>query len=806
MSYLLFNGVVRSRFPETFRQASSLFFYLPAGWRKVLAVLLLTAAPLIVLPQSKDHTLSGYVRDAGTGEELPAATIYVEELKTGGITNNYGYYSLSLPEGTYHIRISYVGYNTVEFTANMHNDVKKDVNLKEIVNRINTVEIKAEANKEKEAVTGSMSVSKLTMKEIKKIPVLFGESDVLKGLQLLPGVQSAGDGNSGFYVRGGGIDQNLVLLDEAPVYNASHLLGFFSVFNPDAIKNVTLYKGGIPANFGGRLSSVVDVHMKEGNMKEYNVSGGIGLISSKIAVEGPIKKDESSFIFSGRRTYGDLFLPLFNDPNLKNSRLYFYDLNLKANYRFSDKDRLYLSGYYGNDHFKYNENFLLDWGNLTTTLRWNHLYNNKLFSNTSFITSNYNYYVRLGSEANRFSIQSLLTDYQLKTDFHYYYKPEQTIRFGANVIFHGFSPGNIQSGDDAGPIPQSNLDKSNAVEASAYVMNETRRFQNFYFTTGLRFSFFGLLGPDDVYLYDDDLNITDTLHFSSGSFVKTYGNMEPRFSIRYLMSESSSLKFSACRTVQYLHLLSNATSAKPTDLWIPSSYNIKPQDARQYAIGYYKNFDKAHIQTSVEVYYKNMLNQIDYRNNANLLLNPDIESQVVFGRGYSYGAEFYFKYSSEKWMGWISYTLSQTKRKFPDINNGLTFPAKQDQTHNISIVLQYTPTKSWSFSADWVYNTGAAATFPSGKYYLDGAVFNLYTERNGYRMPDYHRLDVSATWSFKKKKSFESELVFSVYNAYNRANAYSLEFRPNEDNPKQMEAVQLSLFKIVPSVSYHFKF
>ncbi len=785
--------MLKNRKPEFKKPSLRLF-------RIIMLLLLVTE-----LSAQEKYTLSGYVRDAKTGEELPAATIYVKEAGTGCITNYYGYYSINLPAGTYHVRYSFVGYREVTDSVNLNRNIKKDVALTEFVAEIKTVEITAEKDEASERLTGGMSVSKMSIKEIKKIPVLFGENDVLKSLQLLPGVQSSGDGNAGFYVRGGSIDQNLVLLDEAPVYNASHLMGFFSVFNPDAIKDVTLYKGGIPANYGGRLSSVVDVRMKEGNMKNYRVNAGIGLISSKIAVEGPIVKDESSFIFSGRRTYGDLFLPLFNDPKLKTSRLYFYDMNLKANYRFSEKDRVYLSGYYGKDYFKYTDNFRLDWGNITGTLRWNHLFNNKLFANTSLITSNYNYFVQLGNGANQFSIQSLLTDNQLKTDFHYYRKPESTVRFGFNVLYHGFSPGNVQRGD-AGPIPQSDLSKSNALEASFYIMNEATRWERFYFTTGFRFSFFGLLGPQDVYLYDDQLNITDTLVYKQGEFVKTFGHIEPRFSVRYQIDEKSSVKLSACKTVQYLHLLSNATSAKPIDLWIPSGYHIRPQWARQYAAGYYRNFNGSQWQTSVEIYYKRLFNQIDYRNNANLLLNPDIESQVVSGEGYSYGTEFYVKYTSDQWTGWISYTLSKTMRKFPDINGGKEFPARQDQTHNVSVVLQYTPSKRWSFSADWVYNTGAAATFPSGKYYYDGAVFNLYTERNGYRMPDYHRLDVSAVWTLGKGGKTDSELVFSVYNLYNRANAYSLEFKANENDPFQMEAVQLSLFKIVPSISYHLKF
>jgi hypothetical protein len=648
-----------------------------------------------------------------------------------------------------------------------------------------------------------MSSVKLTMKEIKALPVLFGENDILKSLQLMPGVQAAGDGNAGFYVRGGGIDQNLILLDEAPVYNAAHLMGFFSVFNPDAIKSVELIKGGIPANYGGRLSSVVDVRMKEGNMQKYRVAGGIGLISSRLMVEGPIVNDQSSFLLTGRRTYGDLFLPLFSEPELSNSFLYFYDVNFKANYKINAKDRVFISGYTGSDHFKYIENIYLKWGNNTATIRWNHLFNDKIFSNTSFIVSNYNYYIRLGSDANQFAIQSILDSYQLKSDLYYYRKPESTIRFGINLNYHGFNPANITSGD-VGPLPNAELAKKNGLEGAVYIMHEAKRFNRFSFVSGLRLSFFGLLAPGTVHLYDNG-QAFDTLSFKNG-FVKTYFVLQPRLSTIYTINESSSVKLSISKTAQFLHLLSNSTSSKPTDIWIPSSYNTKPQIARQFALGYYKDFPKKHLETSVEIYYKKMLNQIDYKNNADLLLNSDIESQLVTGTGWSYGIEFFIKYNYNKWHGWVAYTWSKTERKFEAINEGKVFPARNDRRNDVSVVTQYSLNNFWSFSASWVFYTGNAATFPAGKYQLDNTSVNLYTERNGYRMPDYHRLDFSATYRFSSKKISHSELVFSVYNLYNRENAYSIEFKPNEENPDEMQAVQLTLFKMIPSITYNFQF
>jgi len=768
------------------------------------AIVLLATLGLSISTNAQNYSISGYVVDSASGEALPNASLYVAKISNGCITNAYGYYSLGLTAGKYSLKISYVGYKDYTLEINLDKNTLVNVHMKPVSLQMEEVEISAEKTNEaeKNLITPISSV-KLTMKEIKSLPVLFGENDLLKTLQLMPGVQAAGDGNAGFYVRGGGIDQNLILLDEALVYNATHLMGFFSVFNPDAIKSVELIKGGIPANYGGRLSSVVNVHMKEGNMQDYHISGGIGLISSRLMIEGPIVKDQSSFVLTGRRTYGDLFLPLFSNPELSNSLLNFYDVNIKANYKLGSKDRVFVSGYTGSDQFKYIENFYLKWGNNTATIRWNHLFNEKLFSNTSFIISNYNYYIRLGDEINQFAIQSLLNSYQLKSDFYYYRKPESTIRTGYNLIYHRFNPANITSGED-GPLPNTELDKKKGLEGAVYFMHEAKRFSNFSFVSGLRLSFFGLLAPETVQLYNNGHSF-DTLAFKTG-FVKTYFVLEPRISAIYSISESSSVKFSISKTSQFLHLLSNSTTSKPTDIWTPSSYNVKPQIARQYAMGYYKDFFKNMLQTSVELYYKSMLNQIDYRDNADLLLNSDIESQLVTGRGWSYGIEFFVKYNNNKWHGWVAYTWSKTERKFEEINHGKTFPAKNDRRHDISVVTQYQLNKYWSFSTNWVFYSGNAATFPAGKYQLDNTSVNLYTERNGYRMPDYHRLDVAATYRFISKKLKHAELVLSIYNLYNHENAYSIDFKPNENNPAEMQAVQLTLFKIIPSITFNFQF
>lgn len=767
-------------------------------------ILLLEIMPAEIFSQQK-VTLSGYIRDCKTGEELAGATVYIEDRETGTIANSYGFYSITLPEADYNIRFSYIGYEKKVLTVKLTAGKMLNVELCETPTTIKEVVVTAEEPENGNITSRQMSTENLSIKEIKSLPVLFGEQDILKTIQLLPGVQSAGDGNSGFYVRGGGIDQNLILLDEAPVYNASHLLGFFSVFNSDIIKEVKVMKGGIPANYGGRLSSVVDVSMKNGNMKKYSVSGGVGLINARIAAEGPVVKDKGSFIVAGRRTYTDIFLPLSNDPQVKNSKLYFYDLNAKVNYRINENNRVYLSGYFGRDDFDFYDNFNLNWGNYTGTLRWNHIFNRKLFMNTSFIASNYDYYVGFGGGSDNFAVQSSLKDFNIKADFQYYRKPESTFKFGFSSFYHTFAPGTVISGAN-GPLPNTDLEKKYAVDNAVYLVHNIDRFERVKFTTGFRITGFSQIGPGNVLIYDDNDVVTDTLTFSKNKIIKTYFGFEPRLIMTVLLSENSSVKASYTRTQQYLHLLSNTTSAKPTDLWIPSSYYVKPEIARQVAAGYYQNFFNNTFETSVELYYKKLRNQIDFKNGAYLLVNTDIETLLTFGEGRAYGVEFFIKKKKGNFTGWISYTWSKSERQFDDINNGAVFPAKQDRRNDISIVANYKAGKNWTVSAVWVYFTGNAATFPGGKYEIEGQPVSLYTERNGYRMPDYHRLDISATWSFKKRKNYESSLVFSIYNVYARENAYSIEFRTNEDNPETSEAVRLTLFKAVPSITYNFKF
>ena len=650
-----------------------------------------------------------------------------------------------------------------------------------------------------------MGVEKLDMKEIKYIPVLFGEQDVLKTLQLLPGIQSAGEGNSGFFVRGGAADQNLILLDGATVYNASHLLGFFSVFNSDAIKDVTIYKGEEPAEYGGRLASVVDVKMNDGNDKKFGVNGGIGLISSRLTIDGPIKKEKGSFIISGRRTYADMFLLLSKDTTINKARLYFYDLNLKANYQINDKNRVYLSGYFGQDVLGFGTQFGINWGNATGTLRWNHLFSEKLFCNTSVIFSNYAYRININFGGSNINIISRIQDYNLKQDYEYFINSKNKLKFGFNSIYHQIIPGAITA-DNTSKISSLHLPNKFGLENAIYISQEYKPFKKFAFEYGARLASFSLIGPGDIYTYNDDGTTHDTTTYRSGQNVKTYINLEPRASANYIINDKNSVKASYGRNTQNLHLISNSTSGNPTDLWIPSSNNVKPEISDQVSLGYFRNFKENMYEFSSEVYYKNMQNQVDYKNGAQLNFNATIESQLLYGKGRAYGLELLMKKKYGRFNGWISYTLSRTERQIAGINNGNYYPSKQDRTHDISIVGIYEMSPKWTFSATWVYYTGNAVTFPSGKYEVAGQVINYYTERNGYRMPAYHRLDLGATWQRKKTAKFESSWNFSVYNAYARENAYSITFQTDPNDATRTQAVQTTLFRIVPAITYNFKF
>ncbi|MGD0591996.1 MAG: TonB-dependent receptor [Bacteroidota bacterium] len=772
---------------------------------KTLAVINTTLF-LLLLPNSfsfsqAKQTMSGTVKNGETGEALIGAAVVVKELSGVGVVSNaYGFYSLTLPQGAYTILVQYLGFKTAADTIVLARDRIVNFNLLPQPIKIGEVVISGERTNANVTST-EVSAKKLEIDEIKSIPVLLGEKDILKTIQLLPGVKSAGEGSTGFYARGGSIDQNLIVLDEAPVYNPSHLLGYLSVFNADAIKDVEVITGGMPSEYGGRLSSVIDIRTNDGNMKEFGGSGGIGLIDSRLMLNGPIVKDQGSFIITARRTYVDLFLRLSKDTMINRASVYFYDLNMKANYTLGEKDHIFLSGYFGRDNFDYPNYFGFNWGNTTATLRWNHIFGDHLFSNTSFIVSDYNYSSSDETSTSQSEISSGIQDLNFKMDFQYFTNSQSTLKFGINSMYHTFMPGSVTATTSSG-TNSLNLEHRYALENGVYFSNELNVLQDLKVNYGLRFSTFSLLGPGHIYTYDQDGNVIDTATYPSGKFIKTYTNLEPRLSMNFLLDETNSIKASYTRTTQYLHLLSNSTSTNPSDLWVPSSNNVAPQYADQGTLGYFRNFGDNAFESSLEVYYKNMHNVIDYKNGADLQLNPNVEALLVYGRAWSYGAELLVRKRYGPISGWIGYTLSRTDEQFATINNGQPFPARQDRTHDISIVFIYDYASTWNFSATWVYNTGNAVTFPNGNYYVDGRLVPYYTQRDGYRMPAYHRLDLSATWILGP----HSNLNFSIYNAYDRWNAYSIEFRQDPNNPSQTQAVQTTIFPIIPSVTYNFTF
>jgi hypothetical protein len=756
---------------------------------------------MTVLAQHK-YTISGYVKDAKSGENLIGATISIRELQGKGTgTNAYGFFSITLPEGHYQITGQFVGFTPQVVQIDLKQSIKQNFALIEQVNTLDEVVVSGQRRDENISRT-TMGMQKLNTSEIRSIPVLFGENDVLKTIQLLPGIKPAGEGSSGFNVRGGSSDQNLILLDEATVFNASHLLGFFSVFNSDAIKDVTVYKGNEPAEYGGRLSSVLDIKMNDGNDRKMKFSGGIGLISSRICIEGPIVKEKGSFMITARRTYADLFLKLSADSARKQTRLYFYDVNAKASYRLNGNNRIYLSGYFGKDLITLKNTFGINWGNVSGTLRWNHLFSDRLFSNTSLIFSNYDYKIFINN-GNNLNIISRIQDYGVKQDFQFYIQTNSTLKFGFNSIYHKILPGVITTDSN---IDLKKLTNKNDWENSFYLSHQFRFSDFFKVEYGSRLTLFSALGPGDVYTYDPNGRITSFETIPSGEFIKNYLNLEPRITLDFLVNQTSSVKASLSRNVQNLHLLSNSTSGNPTDLWIPSSNIVKPELSDQVSLGYYRNFNDNKFEFSIETYYKKLMNQIDYKNGAQLLFNENVESQILFGKGRAYGLEVFLKKKYGRFNGWISYTLSRSERKFDAINSGNYFPAKQDRTHDLSLVGMYELNKRWTFSATWVYYTGNAVTYPTGKYSIDGKTIFYYSDRNADRMPAYHRLDLGATWINKKSEKFESSWNFSLYNAYGRDNAYMINFRDSKSDPTRTEAVQTTLFKMIPSVTYNFKF
>lgn len=744
------------------------------------------------------------MKDQSKGEELIGAIIRVKDANIGAQTNEYGFYSLTVPAGTYTFIISSPGFKpqetTIELTVSQRVDFQLEpespTDLDEVVVTTDRQDLNV-----KDPVMG---VERLDPKELAKVPVLFGEKDIIKTMQLLPGVKSAGEGNAGYYVRGGGADQNLILLDEAPVYNASHLLGFFSTFNSDAIKDATLYKGNQPANFGGRLSSVLDIKMNEGNSKRFNVSGGLGLISSKLNVEGPIVKDKASFLVTGRRTYADIFLKATDQ--FKDNKLYFYDLNAKVNYRIGKKDRLFLSGYFGRDKLGVGQTFGFDWGNATGTLRWNHIINDKLFSNTSLIYSSYDYKIQIRGGDVKFDITSLIRDWNIKQEFQYFANTRNKIRFGFNVIHHDITPGQIDP-ETAEGINATKLNPSRSIESAVFINNDWSFRENFTVNYGVRLSGFSVLGNgQEMYTYTPDGDIATETIYKKNEFLKTYWNVEPRVSMSFAYNKTASFKAAYARNVQNIHLVSNSTSSSPTDVWLGTSLNTKPEIADQVSFGWFRNFKENMYEFNVETYYKAMQNQIDYRNGANTNANELLEGELLYGIGRAYGIELILKKKQGRFTGWVGYTLSRTERKIEGINDDKWYLAKQDRTHDISIVGIYDITPKVSASALFVFYTGNAVTFPSGKYLVNGETQFLYTERNGYRMPAYHRLDLGVTWQVKNTEKYESSWNFSLYNAYGRENAYIITFRENEDNPNKTEAVQITLFRWIPAITWNFKF
>ena len=764
----------------------------------VFSFFLCLAANFTPVAAQQNYVVSGSVRDKQTGESLIRAVVRIQELPNAGIiSNEYGFYSLSLPKGNYSVVVSQVGYETLVQKIKLDSSITINFSLqtKNVLK-----EVVVESSRKNDNLTkAQMGTETINMAAISKVPVIFGEKDLLKTIQLLPGVKSAGEGNSGFFVRGGGADQNLILLDEAPVYNATHLLGFFSTFNSDAIKDATIIKGNSPSQYGGRLSSVLDVKMKEGNNQNYTVNGGIGLISSKMSIEGPLQKNKSSFILSGRRTYADVFLKA--TEKFKDNILYFYDLNAKANYQINAKNKIYVSGYFGRDELGLGQDFGIDWGNKTGTIRWNKIISNKLFLNTSFIYSDYNYNVKLKNGETNFNINSEIKDVNLKQDYTLYTNTQNTLRFGFNTILHNIKPSTF-SGTVINSVAKTGR---NGLENAVYLTNNYKATNQLTIDYGMRLSMYTLMGGDVYNIYQNGV-VSSSIKLAPSSFGKTYANLEPRITTNFRIDDEKSIKAGYARNVQHLHLLSNSVASSPSDQWIGNSYNIKPEIADQISIGYVTKVFKNNFEFTTEAYYKNLQNQIDYKDGAEINTVSDVESVLLYGIGRAYGLELLLKKKEGRLTGWIGYTLSKTERKIEGINGNNWYNARQDRTHDISVVGIYDLNDRWSLSGVFVYNTGDAVTYPTGKYNLQGQTLYQYAARNANRMPAYHRLDFSATYEKNKTKRMHGSWNFSLYNVYGRENAYRISFKDDPNDPTRTQIIRTALFKWVPSVTYQFKF
>lgn len=776
----------------------------------LLRLLIIIPALMVVttICGQDSYTLSGYVKDTESGETLIGANVFDSNNTTKGTTSNaYGFYSLSLEEGTYVITISYLGYESQQIEIQLDKDLSYIASLTPSL-MIEEVVITAEKEEKQENVTSTnMGTVKLPIEKIKMLPVIFGEVDILKTIQLLPGVLSSGEGNAGFYVRGGGPDQNLVLLDEAVVYNSGHMLGFFSIFNADAIKNTTLIKGSIPANYGGRLSSVLDIQMKEGNNKKYQVEGGIGLISSRLTAQGPIQKDKSSFIVSARRTYIlDLAQPLLNDSDFEGTNYYFYDFNTKLNYQISNNDRLYFSAYFGRDVLKFRQPardffFDLPYGNKTATFRWNHLFNDKLFMNLSAIYNDYEFTFDGGQDNFVFNLFSGVRDWNLKLDFDYFPNPTHTIKYGLNYTYHTLTP-NTASASNGTVDFATPFEPKYAHEVGIYLQDDYKISDRFKINAGLRFSLFTQLGPY--------ASKATNIEYDKWEPVVTYSGFEPRMNLTYTLNPTTSLKGGITFTNQYLHLVSNSSSTLPTDIWVPSTELVRPQRGIQYALGAFKNWKDDTYETSFEVYYKDLDNQVDYADNYVTDISKEVEDAFVFGEGRAYGAELFIKKSTGKLNGWIGYTLSKTERSFPDIEDGRWYPAVYDKTHDLAIVANYKPHRKWDLGAAFIYGSGKYFTPIQGFFLIEQQLNLFYGPRNSARLDAYHRIDLSATYTHNpdSKKRFRGSWTFSLYNTYNRKNPFFINYDTETDfesGTTTIEAFKVTIFPIIPSITYNFK-
>lgn len=787
---------------------------------------------LLSLPRAQAQerfTLSGTITEASSNETLIGVSVLVPELRTGAITNEYGFYSLTLPEGTYEIVISYLGFREVRQSVTFEADQRIDFQLQEEAEELEEVVLTEDVER-LDIRKPQMSVAALSVETIKQIPVVLGEADVIKSIILLPGVTSAGEAASGFNVRGGAVDQNLILLDEAIIFNSSHLFGFFSVFNPDAIKDIKLFKGGIPARYGGRVSSVLEIFQKEGNSKEFHVSGGIGAVASRLLAEGPIVKDRASFLVGGRASYAHLFLPLIDLDN----RAYFYDLNTKLNYQLDDRNNLFLSGYFGRDLFSINDLFINTYGNAVINGRWNHIFSDKLFSNLSLIYSDYYYGLELDFVG--FEWDSGIQNFNLKYDLKHYLSDKLQVNYGLNSIYYVFNPGKIIPNSEDSGIVEEQLTKKYANENAVYVDVSHEISERLSLGYGLRLSQFNRLGQDEFFVYEDNNPVVfdpfslvyqeaipiDTISPGRGETLKSFANLEPRVSVSYALNDRNSVKASYTRMAQYLHLLSNTSSPTPLDVWTPSGPFVEPQLLDQYALGFFRNSSSGEYSFETEVFYKDVQNRIDYIDGANLIANDAIERVILNGEARAYGWEMLLRKNTGPLTGWIAYTLSRSEQRTPgrdlDIDNGRSgietginfgewYSTPYDKTHDLTVYANYKLNRRWSFNTNFIYQTGQPTNYPVGQFQFEGLVVPYFGLRNQERLPDYHRLDIAATLRPKPKpgRRLQGEWIFSIYNVYNRMNAASINFRQNQDTGRN-EAVRTSIFGIVPSVTYNFKF